>query len=405
MMSAKTVLTETPATSVVTAAPGNTGSAVVSGGAPSDFQNLLAGAVPPVIEAVLAAPAVPAASAAPPLVELLTLKNAQAAAWVAATPVVAVAPAAQPVVAATPVLPTDLLTLLPESPVEPVSAEETCTRDGDEPAVDDSDILAEWLDVMLPASVFAPQAGSVDPGTKKSGEPKDAALTVPLPVSLIQQAGLPDVQETTDTHEPVLHGANASIAIHRESVATAAQNAAAAFANVLGSRSEATEGEAPANDSWMSAMGDLTTRRSADLAPASELRLPTPVHDARWADALAHRLVLMAREGESVASLKLVPVDLGPLDIQISVRDGEASVHFGAAHAETRAVLESSMPRLRELLSAQGLQLSNATVSHQSGGQNRPERSTATGAVGAVTEETETASAQVVSTSLLDLYA
>jgi flagellar hook-length control protein FliK len=98
-------------------------------------------------------------------------------------------------------------------------------------------------------------------------------------------------------------------------------------------------------------------------------------------------------------------VDLGPLDIQITVRDGEASVHFAAAHQETRAVLEASMPRLRELLSAQGLQLSNASVSHQSGGQHRPDRSSGPSAVGAVAEETAANSAQVISTSLLDTYA
>jgi flagellar hook-length control protein FliK len=79
-------------------------------------------------------------------------------------------------------------------------------------------------------------------------------------------------------------------------------------------------------------------------------------------------------------------------------------VHFSAAHAETRAVLESSMPRLRELLSAQGLQLTNSSVSHQSAGQNRPERSAATGSVNAVGEEAEATSAKTVSTSLLDVY-
>jgi flagellar hook-length control protein FliK len=98
-------------------------------------------------------------------------------------------------------------------------------------------------------------------------------------------------------------------------------------------------------------------------------------------------------------------VDLGPLDIQITVRDGEANVHFGAAHPETRSVLEASLPRLRELLGAQGLQLANASVSQQSGGQNRPEKSSGLAAIGAVAEETEVASSKVVSTSLLDIYA
>jgi flagellar hook-length control protein FliK len=409
MMSAKTVLTETPATTPLPAAPNNAGSTAASGGVPSDFQNVLAGAVTPMVEGPIVTPATQ------PLLELLKLKNAQQAAQPAGAATPQPAKAVKPAVS-----PADLLkilndssVLLPQSPdAGAVAAEETTTetRDSDEPAATDSDILADWLDVMLPSSVFAPQAGSANTAVAVQGEddaaPKTSTSPVPLPKSLIQQAGLPELQESMDAAAPAIQVTAATHSINREVVAGASQSAAAAaFATALTASSEVTEGEAPTNDSWMSAMGDLSTKRASDLAPAPEARLPTPVHDARWADALAHRLVLMAREGESVASLKLVPVDLGPLDIQISVRDGEASVHFGAAHAETRAVLESSMPRLRELLSAQGLQLTNSSVSHQSGGQNRPERSAASGSVNAVGEETEATTASIVSTSLLDIYA
>ena len=407
MMSAKTVLTESPVTTAPTATPGNNGGPAATGGTPSDFQNVLAGAVAPADTPVVE-------PSTQPLLDLLKLKNAQQAALLAGT-------AAQPVKAVKPTIaPVDLLkilndsaALMPPADAEAVAVEpNTETRDSDEPPVADGDILAEWLDVILPSNVFAPQAGSASNATssatvKIEGEaaPKALTPTVQLPASLMQQAGLPEQQETMDTTAPVIQGAAATHSIHREAAAAATQNAAAAFATALTASSEASESEAPTNDSWMSAMGDLTSKRASDLAPASEARLPTPVQDPRWADALAHRLVLMAREGESVASLKLVPVDLGPLDIQISVRDGEASVHFSAAHAETRAVLESSMPRLRELLSAQGLQLTNSSVSHQSGGQNRPERSAGTGSVNAVGEETEATAAKVVSTSLLDIYA
>jgi flagellar hook-length control protein FliK len=411
MMSAKTVLTEAPATTALPAAPNNASGAAAGGGAPSDFQNLLAGAATPGLEAPTATPATQ------PLMELLALKSAQQAAQLAGA---ASGPATQPAKVSTPaVAAADLLkifndstALLAQDPDAPAATEsqDTETRDGDEPVVPDGDILADWLDVMLPSSVFAPQAGSMSAaGASVAVTGEGNAAPKPLPASLVQQAGLPELLDSMDTAAPLTQGAAGTITMHREVGATstqaATQAAAAAFATALTTTSaEATEGEAPTNDSWMSAMGDLSSKRASDFAPASEARLPTPVHDARWADALAHRLVLMAREGESVASLKLVPVDLGPLDIQISVRDGEASVHFGAAHAETRAVLESSMPRLRELLSAQGLQLANASVSQQSGGQNRPERSTAVGSVNAAGEEIEAATAQVVSTSLLDVY-
>ena len=405
MMSAKTVLTEAPACPTP-AAPANAASATVPGDAPSDFQNLLAGAAPPLV-GPLPAGTTPTQL---PLAQLLNLKQQQQAAKAAAAGLVT--PAVKPADASADLIKVlaDSATLLPAvAGGEPVAQADVPTdvRDADD-AVTDDDILSEWIDMMLPPSVVAPQAGAASESTAQSsasggsGEAarKAGATLNNLPTSLVLQAGLSEGDDSAKA-EP---GTPVFTIARDAAAATATPNPVAALAAAMTNK-ETTERDKPTNDSWMSAMGDVTGKRAPDLAPAPEARLSTPVHDTRWADALAHRLVLMARDGESVASLKLVPVDLGPLDIQISVRDGEASVHFGAAHQETRAVLEASMPRLRELLSAQGLQLSNASVSHQSGGQNRPERSSAPGAVGAVTAETEVTSAQVISTSLLDTYA
>lgn len=408
MMSAKTVLTEAPACPTP-AVPTSAASATAPSDAPSDFQNLLAGAVPPIVGPLPAG----AAATQLPLVQLLNLKQQQAAKAAGAVPG---APAVKPADASADLIKilTDSATLLPAATDgEPAAQAEVPTelRETDEPAKSDDDILSDWLDMMLPASVFAPQAGvasdaiaqsSADAGGGGEAAKKAGVTLTVIPTSLVLQAGLPEGDDSAKAAAP---GTPNVFTNPRDAAALAATpNPIAALAAAITAK-ETTERDKPTNDSWMSAMGEVTGKRGPEMAPVPEARLSTPVHDTRWADALAHRLVLMARDGESVASLKLVPVDLGPLDIQISVRDGEASVHFGAAHQETRAVLEASMPRLRELLSAQGLQLSNATVSHQSGGQNRPERSSAPGAVAAVGEETEVASAQVISTSLLDTYA
>ncbi len=417
MMSAKTVLTEAPVTAPMPAVANNAASGS-PGGAPSDFQSLLTGAVLPAL-----APAEAETLPAPPLVQLLDLKQQMAAKLPGAAPVVLPVQPALPAVVSR----ADLLKFHSESVALAVEAGEAVDDfdsalpdtesgellDSEEATAAEASALSEWLDAMVPLSVFAPQAGSKAPDTAiEEGEGRLPASAVSIPVSLVQQAGLPERNENMDSPAPPstpAQGAGAVLAIHRDATATAAQNVATAFTAALvgkpdGSETESETGK-PATESWMNALGDLTTRRTSDTAPVLEARLPVPVQDPRWADAIAHRLVMMARDGESVASLKLVPVDLGPLDIKISVKDGEANVHFGAAHQETRAVLEASMPRLRELLSAQGLQLANASVSHQSSGQNRPERSASTGVVNAIGEETEVTAAKVLSTSLLDIYA
>jgi hypothetical protein len=51
----------------------------------------------------------------------------------------------------------------------------------------------------------------------------------------------------------------------------------------------------------------------------------------------ATRISLMVRGGESQASLQLTPLDLGPMDVNVTVRDGQASIHFGARIPKPRA--------------------------------------------------------------------
>ncbi len=97
-------------------------------------------------------------------------------------------------------------------------------------------------------------------------------------------------------------------------------------------------------------------------APAIERPVHSPVGSAAWADEIGTRVIMMTESGNHTASLKLSPEHLGPLEISITVRDDKASVWFGAAHADTRAAIETSLPRLREMFEAQGLSLADAGV-------------------------------------------
>jgi flagellar hook-length control protein FliK len=70
----------------------------------------------------------------------------------------------------------------------------------------------------------------------------------------------------------------------------------------------------------------------------------------------------MATQGREAATLTLSPDHLGPVEVRISMQDGQASVWFGAQNADTRSALEQALPRLRDLFSAQGLSLADSGV-------------------------------------------
>lgn len=112
---------------------------------------------------------------------------------------------------------------------------------------------------------------------------------------------------------------------------------------------------------------NLETSQPAKTMAQDPISRPVqqPVGSQAWADELGARLTMMAEGGRSTASLRMSPEHLGPLEVRIAVRDDQASVWFGAAHADTRAAIEHALPRLRELFEAQGMSLADAGVFQQ----------------------------------------
>ena len=130
-----------------------------------------------------------------------------------------------------------------------------------------------------------------------------------------------------------------------------------------------------------------------------------PVGSPAWADEIGARVVMMSESGNHTASLKLSPEHLGPLEINITVRDDKASVWFGAAHADTRAAIETALPRLREMFASQGLSLTDAGVFREPPREQPVVKSTTTSAgQGETTEEVTSVSARA-RLGLVDAYA
>jgi flagellar hook-length control protein FliK len=92
------------------------------------------------------------------------------------------------------------------------------------------------------------------------------------------------------------------------------------------------------------------------------------------------------------------------MDVTVTVRDSQASIQFGAAQAETRALIEASIPRLREMLAAQGFNLLDASVSQGFSRQDQPGASAGAGS-SAPEPDADVTVARVTPSGLLDLYA
>jgi flagellar hook-length control protein FliK len=70
----------------------------------------------------------------------------------------------------------------------------------------------------------------------------------------------------------------------------------------------------------------------------------------------------MVGSEEQTASLTLNPPDLGPMQVVLSASGDQANVTFSANELEVRRALEDALPRLREMMSENGIALNNASV-------------------------------------------
>ncbi|MCC5880449.1 MAG: flagellar hook-length control protein FliK [Idiomarina sp.] len=97
---------------------------------------------------------------------------------------------------------------------------------------------------------------------------------------------------------------------------------------------------------------------------------------------LRERVSVMFNSRTQAAEMRLDPPDLGRLNIRLNMNQDQATVSFQVTTPQAREALEQNLPRLRELLAEQGIQLADANVSEQQQGGSR-DASTGQGQLGA----------------------
>lgn len=99
----------------------------------------------------------------------------------------------------------------------------------------------------------------------------------------------------------------------------------------------------------------------ATVTPAG-LIIPQPVQHPGWSQALGERVQWMLGQNMQSAHIRLNPPGLGPLEVRILIQGDQTSVQFITHHTQAHDALEASLPRLRDMLGNQGMQLGNLNV-------------------------------------------
>jgi flagellar hook-length control protein FliK len=165
--------------------------------------------------------------------------------------------------------------------------------------------------------------------------------------------------------------------------ARSGRDAALQLANVVAGRPSASSPAVTVRGEADSVVSTLSMARSGapdGVDGLSQLRSADPGVLRPSFQALAEqayqRVVWMSREGISRARVHLSPPELGRIDIRLEIEGNDARLQLGTQNASVRDALEGMLPRLRDAMSQQGLNLSEADVSDHGtdsqGGEERP---------------------------------
>ncbi|WP_298624504.1 flagellar hook-length control protein FliK [uncultured Legionella sp.] len=120
---------------------------------------------------------------------------------------------------------------------------------------------------------------------------------------------------------------------------------------------------------------ELVTNQTNPNTPESikpkMLDIPVSLNDSQWADQFSEHIIWLGHQGVKTAVIKLNPEDLGPLEISVKVVKEFASVNIISHSNHVRDIVEQAMPRLREMMADQGLDLADVTYGTGSGADAR----------------------------------
>lgn len=247
----------------------------------------------------------------------------------------------------------------PAAEASPVDADKPVAN---EPGDDTDTDTAPWPPLGLAglalagvdvATAAAPPAANADIATTTRAEP--LLQTLPTTASTPAATALPaPATGANATAGPIALPMDATLADD-----TALPKAVTdAIANL--------DADAPAPQLLHALHAAAELKASAPGAPFAGEPTATPhVGGDDFDDALSARIGWLADQKIGHATIKVTPHDLGLIEVRLHMDGDKVHATFSSAHADVRHALESSIPRLREMLNDQGFQLGNADVGHR----------------------------------------
>ena len=253
-------------------------------------------------------------------------------------------------------------------------------------AADEPVDFAQLVADSLPQELV--EAAVPDQGGKREGQPKQDEAKEPstdplqflgLPVAVAPMPAPPEAGPGSDQRPGAILAPAPAPAVAAPGPASAGKSRQDPEAPVLDAKAVQAEKPAPeaappmlakkeappapgADEARVLAQAGEAQRAQAGALARTPLPVAAPVGTREWREEFSAAVRVIATEKIQSAEIHLNPPELGPVHVSLRVEAKEATVAFAAPHADTRQALQEALPRLRELLQADGLSLGSVSV-------------------------------------------
>jgi flagellar hook-length control protein FliK len=118
-------------------------------------------------------------------------------------------------------------------------------------------------------------------------------------------------------------------------------------------------------DANLADVGQLSTEHTKAKQQAEIQDKPVPIHKEEGQQQLGEKIRWMVNARQSMAEIRLDPPELGSMQVRVNVSGDSATVNIVVQSIQAKDALNEAVPRLREMLADQGIELSESFVSHQ----------------------------------------
>ncbi|WP_332419395.1 flagellar hook-length control protein FliK [Vibrio metschnikovii] len=211
-----------------------------------------------------------------------------------------------------------------------------------------------------------------------AASPVGASQTIAAPVSTAMSNAISLDAEMSST--TAVNRAAGQAMAQPDLVNTQAANAALASSMLLAGAAGKTRSASDSDDTSLAQQIAATATQSGvssstplrhEATPIQAQPLPLMLNKGLVADEMAERIQMMMSKNLKNIDIRLDPPELGRLHIRMNMHADGASIQFTVTNAQARDALEGAMPRLREMLAQQGVQLADTSVQQQSSGQQQ----------------------------------